>query len=53
MNSEQSNTSGVNASYNEVCTNVSLVSEQVLLEHSHAGNDSGFAASGERMEFEL
>lgn len=46
MDSKQSNTSGVNSSYNEVCANVSLVPEQMLLEHGHACNDSRFAAGG-------
>ena len=51
VNSEQSNTSRINSSYDEICSDVSLVSEEVLLEHSHTGDHSGFAASGEGVQF--
>jgi hypothetical protein len=32
---------------------MSLVSEEMLLEHGHAGDDSGFAACGEGVQFEF
>jgi hypothetical protein len=53
MYSEESNTGRVNASYDEVGTNVSLVAEEMLLEHGHTGDDSGFAAGGKRVQFEF
>lgn len=43
----------VNAGNDEVCADVSLVAEQMLLEHGHAGHDAGFAAGREGMEFEV
>ena len=43
----------VDASNDEVCANVALVAEQVLLEHGHAGDNAGLAAGGEGMEFEV
>jgi hypothetical protein len=53
MYSEQANTGRINTSYDEVCTDVALVSEEVLLEHCHTGNDSWLAAGGEGVQFEL
>jgi len=45
--------SGITASDDEIGTNVALVSEEVLLEHSHAGNDARFAARGQGVQFEV
>jgi hypothetical protein len=50
---EESNSGRVNTSYDEVCTDVSLIAEKVLLEHGHTGDHSRFAAGGERMELEF
>ena len=39
--------------YDEVGADVSLVSEEVLLEHGHDGDDAGFAVGGEGVELEV
>ena len=44
---------GVDACNDEVCTNVALVAEEVLLEQGHAGYDAGLAAGGEGVKFEV
>jgi len=44
---------GVNTSNDEVSANVTLVAEQMLLQHGHAGNDAGLAAGGEGVQFEV
>jgi len=44
---------GVDTRNNEVGANVTLVTEQVLLQHGHAGDDAGLAASGEGVQFEV
>lgn len=44
---------GVDTRNNEVGANVTLVTEQVLLQHGHAGNDAGLAAGGEGVQFEV
>jgi len=53
MNSEKMDSSGVDTGNDEVCSKVALVPEEVLLEEGHASDDAGFAASRERVEFEL
>jgi hypothetical protein len=53
VNCEEAYASRVDTCYDEVGSDVSLVSEEVLLEHRHAGYDAGFAAGGEGVEFEL
>jgi hypothetical protein len=53
MYGEESNTGGIHTCYNEICPDVSLVPEEVLLEHGHASHDSGFAASGEGVKLEF
>lgn len=50
---EQSNARRINPSYNEICSDVSLISEEMLLEHGHAGNNSWFAAGGEGVQLEF
>jgi hypothetical protein len=44
---------GVNAGNDEVGADVTLVAEQVLLQHGHAGDDAWFAAGGEGVQFEV
>lgn len=44
---------GIAACHYEVCADVALVAEEVLLEHCHDGYDAGFAAGGEAVEFEV
>lgn len=51
--SEEAGAGGVYTGYDEVCSDVALVPEEVLLKEGHAGNDTGFAAGGEGMKFEL
>lgn len=41
------------ASHDEVGSDVTLVAEQMLLEHCHAGNDTRLTAGGEGMQFEV
>lgn len=53
VNSEEPNAGRINTSHDKVCTNVSLVSEEMLLEHSHACYDARLAAGGEGVEFKL
>lgn len=43
----------VAAGNNEIRANMTLVSEQMLLEHRHASNDAWLAACGKRMKLEL
>lgn len=44
VDGEEVGASGIAASNDEVGTDVTLVAEEVLLEHGHAGDDAGFAA---------
>jgi hypothetical protein len=44
---------GVNACNDQVGANVTLVAEQMLLQHGHAGNDAGLAAGGKGVQFEV
>jgi len=53
MYGKESNASGVNTRYNEICANVSLIAEEMLFEHGHAGHNSGFATSGEGVKLEF
>lgn len=53
MDREQTNAGRIDACYDEIRTDVALVSEEVLLEHRHAGYDAGLAAGGEGVELEL
>lgn len=53
VHSEEPNTGRINACYDEVCADVSLVAEEVLLEHGHTGHDSRLAAGGEGVELEF
>ena len=44
VHSVQSSAGRVNTSHHEVRSDVALVAEEVLLEHGHAGNDTGVTA---------
>lgn len=44
---------GVTAGNDEVCADVALVAEEVLLEHGHHCDDSRFAAGGESVQLEV
>jgi hypothetical protein len=53
VDSEEMCAGGVDTRNDEIGANVTLVAEQVLLQHGHAGNDAGLAASGEGVQFEV
>jgi hypothetical protein len=44
---------GIAAGDYEVCADVALVAEEVLLEEGHDGDHAWFAAGGEGVEFEV
>ena len=44
---------GIASSNDKVCANVTLVSEEVLLEHGHAGDNAWLAACGKGVKLEL
>ena len=53
VHGEEVGACGVAAGDDEVGADVALVAEEVLLEHGHAGDDTGFAAGGEGVQFEV
>lgn len=53
MDSEESNTGRIDACYDEICADMPLVAEEMLLEQRHAGDHSRFPAGGERVQFEF
>ena len=53
VHSKEIGSSGVYTSHDKICSKVTLVPEEVLLEEGHTGDDAGFAAGGEGVEFEL
>lgn len=53
VHSEERCPGGVDPGNDEVGADVALVLEEVLLEHGHAGDDAGFAACGEGVQFEI
>ena len=53
MNGEQVRARRIAASYYQICAHVSLVPEEVLLQHGHDGNDAGFAAGGKRVKLQV
>lgn len=53
VHGEEVNSGRVDSGNNEVCSDVSLVSEKVLLEHSHTGDYSWLATGGESMELKV
>ena len=44
---------GIAAGDDEVCADVALVAEEMLLQHRHDGDDTRFAARGEGVQFEV
>lgn len=53
VDGEEVSASRIAAGDDEVCTNMTLVAEEVLLEEGHAGDDAGLAAGGEGVQLEL
>lgn len=53
VNGEEMCAGRVNACHDEVSADVSLVAEEMLFEHCHAGDDARLAAGGECMELEV
>jgi hypothetical protein len=53
MDCEEVGAGRVDAGDNEVGANVTLVLEEVLLEHGHAGDDAGLAAGGQGVQLEV
>lgn len=53
MDCEEVGAGRVAAGDYEVCADVALVAEEVLLEHGHDCDDARFAAGGERVQFEV
>lgn len=53
VDSEKVRARGVHTSDNEVCADVALVAEEVLLQHCHARHDAGLAAGGEAVELQV
>lgn len=53
VHGEEAHTGGVHAGHDEVGADVALVSEEVLLQHRHHGDDAGFPARREGVEFEV
>ena len=50
---EEADTCRVHARNDEICADMALVLEEVLLQHRHAGDDTGFAACGKGVELEV
>lgn len=46
-------TGGIAPSNDEVCANVTLVSEEMLLEHGHAGDNARLATCGKGVKLKL
>lgn len=46
-------TGGITARNYEIRTDITLIAEEVLLEHRHAGDDAGLTAGRHGMEFEV
>lgn len=53
VDSEEADPGGVYASHDEVCANMALISEEMLLQHRHDGDDAGLPACGEGVKFEV
>lgn len=53
VDGEEADARGVHTGHDEVCADVALISEEVLLQHRHHGDDAGFPACGEGVEFEI
>lgn len=53
MNGEQMGAGRIHASHDKICTDVTLITEEVLFEHRHARHDARFPAGREGMELEV
>lgn len=53
MDCVETNAGWVNASDNQICADVTLVTEEVLFEQGHACYDAWFAAGGESVKFKV
>jgi hypothetical protein len=53
VHSEEMGTGRVDACNDKISTNVTLVAEQVLLQHRHASYHAGLASGGEGMKLEV
>lgn len=53
VNSEETNACGVNPCHDKIRADVSLVAEEVLFQHCHAGDDAGRPAGREGVQFEV
>ena len=53
MNCEKVRSRRIAACHHEICANVTLVAEEMLLKHGHDRDNAWFAAGGERVEFEV
>ena len=53
MYCEEVDTCGIYTCDDQVCADMSLISEEVLLEHGHAGDDARLAACGEGVQLEV
>lgn len=53
VHGEQAHARGIYARNDQVCADMALVAEEMLLQHSHAGNDAGFAARGQGVQLEV
>jgi hypothetical protein len=53
VDGEEADAGRVDAGDDQVGTNVTLVSEQMLLQHRHHRHDAGLAAGGESVQLEV
>lgn len=53
VHAEESNAGGIDASNDEICTDMALVAEQMLLQHRHTGDNARRATSGESMKLKI
>lgn len=53
VDGEQVGASGVDARHDEIGADVALISEEVLLQHGHAGHDTRLATGGEGVQFQV
>lgn len=53
VHGEQAHACGVDAGNDQVCADVALVSEEMLLQHGHACDDAWLSAGGEGVELEV
>ena len=53
MHREEADAGGIDTGDHEVGADVALVAEEVLLQHCHAGHDSGFAPSRQGVQLQV